>query len=225
MLSQESGLQERLEQSWIRRHEVLLHKDVPDIPPKPNDLPLPSDCFKLQWCVCGRDGSTLNAHRFHQKFIKLMKPHIVTPRQRKGDKKKVNPKTKQRVSLEECLLIARLEPDVVDVVAAPDLLPGMNSASIAWWQEAIQDTDGAQAPNSDAVTGVDLQPAWLHMSYVNFQTYEVSVLELQEDSGANTAHDRPTSQPRVRLKVVDPLNVCTLREFASKNELTEFMGR
>eukprot|EP00438_Fugacium_kawagutii_P036809 Skav204463 [mRNA] locus=scaffold3437:21493:25999:+ [translate_table: standard] len=199
VLSSDSGLQERLIDDWEERHSLLSHEEVQAMPARPAILTEPSECSKLQWCVCGGDKSSLDAYRFHQNLVKLMKPFVVAARAKKGEKK---PKpTPQRTLLEDGFLIIKLSPE--------DSHGGLGQDEQNSWMEAIQDIVGQE---QDSVCS----PVWLHVCHVNFQSYEICVLELQD------ACDDAISQlvgGRAMLKVPDKVNCCTLKEYALRMNL------
>ena len=187
----------------MERHGLIYHKDVPTFPAKPDTINETTECSKLQWCVCKRGSPTSNAHLFHQRLVHLMKPsHVV--RKKKGDQSKPKP-TPQRILLDNGALILKLSPnEAVEQLAIADT-PHATS-----WEAA-----------AGVVTGVShdqclSQPVWLHMSHVNFQVWEISVVEL-EKSLTDVPH------PQVSLNIGERLKVSTLNFFGGSMVL--YSGR
>lgn len=126
-----------------------------------------------------------------------MKPYVVAPRRKKGEKTK-KPHTPQRLLLEQGQLVLELLPR--DVSPAKGPLPLCPRTS-QWgsWARAVGDDEDASAGKKTR------ENIWIHLSYINFRTYEMSALKL-------CPIEPEESESEVRVRVPDALTVATSRE-------------
>lgn len=163
-----------LQEAWAQRHEVFqgTNETVPRASSKPS-------CASLQFCVCASPG--VQAYAFHQRVVSTLKPCVRIPRKRKGDppqqpqsdhKAKAQSlqerKPVGRILLEGALLVARLQPVGAD---DEDSEPEPFSSWAAAASQITGDKDKDKAK---------LKPLWLHVNYVNYQSYHFTALVLQE---------------------------------------------
>lgn len=202
----QSGLQKVLAEAWEQRHSPLT---IRSFPAKPPALLEPAVCCQMQWCICQEDSLTTAAHRFHGSFVRLLKPHVCAIRQKKQkDQPESEPKKKkkpqyppQRLTLEEGLLVVNISP-------AEDLEMDRNSLFEASWASAASAESHPGDSNTHEASSESWsrsrRPVWLHLSYVNYQTYECSAMSLREGC---------RSLDKIELHVEEKPVVATLREF------------
>ena len=152
------GVRGRIQEHWARMHRVISPDTVPPFPVNADAVFRPSQCFRLQVCVCGRSSRSF--------------PHIPLWRQRlQKIMAKAFPGTQKDMSHSLALLRKGL------VVLC--FRKQQHEAQAAWQSQAL-----------DSILCEDVATAgpaalYMHVGYVNFRTWDMSVLQLEEVSSEN----------------------------------------
>lgn len=197
-------------------------------PGEPAGLFKETRCCQLNFCVCTGPGK--QADFFHQNFIRWLKPLVVQPREKskpksKPAKAKAKPpkkKTPLRVLLEGGMLVVRLQPSLPTETEGSNDDGSNDKSPEACLARALAESESLALANSPwaeaavgstAVHGVpsDLQPFWFHISYVNFKTWEFTMLRLVH---VDTYTEPENSQVEIyELEVQENPQVSTSRGF------------
>ena len=182
---QRTGLKAGLAEDWERRSSTFLQDEVPKIDGK---LDQPSLCQQLGTCVCKGEGAV--ALHFVKKITAMLKP-IFTPLRKK--KKGANgpdldpaltPAGKQlkqnRKLLQDGMIFLKLSKHAETMPPEEDASLGVLGAS---WKAVVSSVLSDQPCATFAAAenkGSDVADSlWLHIGYINFQTWACSFLRLE----------------------------------------------
>ena len=191
------GLKTELENAWLDANFMHMSQDAPQRTTTMCSEADASkfDCHSLGLCCCHGDRRNSDAVHFHRKIVALYRPFFLPKRQprQQGPMMPVQPKKKGqkplcRQLLERAFLVLSLYPSKSDDELKQDrdtaelAADRLRLRDIGWGETALLQADKqprAVDLRHPAVDRNALDPLHFHMGFVNFSSYNFTVLPLQ----------------------------------------------
>jgi hypothetical protein len=193
------GLSQKLERQWAKDHEMLNTNDTPPLQ-RCQDAFQPALCHRFGVCVCSGPGE--QAYHFNRNLVFWLRRYTYARR-----KKKTDPKPKQppaRALLDKAFVVIKLSTRVGRDSNSDDDLQSAADLADGWGELAIQCLGNCLPAEEETSHDV-----WLHFSYVNFSTFDFTVLQLHSVG-------EPSADGRQAVAVADEPVFGTAVEMFSK---------
>ena len=196
---QRSDFRANLVTEWERMHELCVHDEQTTIQ---GDEKTGTVCARLGICVC--EGLGLKALRCHRRLVELLRPQFTPRRKRKKNTAAPAPMSQlekdrqtalatHRRLLQEGFIVLRLEHKPEVRFATGSEAP-FQFLSPAWTNMALRSLGTTAQPD-------ELPTVWIHLGHLNFTTWSMAVLVLEEDP-------EPRADGLLRLVVKQPYRAC-----------------
>lgn len=232
------GLSSMLSDSWSAQHRLQPFSECEQL--LVPDSFVESECYKLGFCHCDREGdaqkSGMQSVFFHKKLVALLRPYLFTKKKHKKkdtatcalpvaqSTKKEH--TKARKAMMKGFLIAEFVPMDADKPPCEESNVLLDEQEVLQIQQDTLPFNqwlalASQKVSTTTVPHVAQKPlpgksVWLHVGYVNYKTMSISGLPLLCDSLQNHGQDDADAMQAL-LRVAEPLQPLSTLDFFKEN--------